>query len=280
MTEHLIEANLHEFNTVTYVYSSFGCARYNLQIVLVVYDTFITFDIEMEYIWRSKFNLASYIFIVSRYIGILAAIVGILVSIGPVDGILDNNHTYHLPVLCNPNMGNVKSPLVYFIDPCTSYLGLYGSFYKGFTLGIVNTKQVTEAWSGIVVITSTLAKTFGLWRDSRKAGIRSPFTSLIIRDGAIYSLVTIFSSVVDMILDCKRGHKLNVLGIFGVTIASISVSRAILDLRSLPATSRASYDVANTIDNTVQVETLHFELSRTSILYRVPHSLPTRSMND
>ncbi|KAI0786258.1 hypothetical protein C8Q75DRAFT_734995 [Abortiporus biennis] len=307
MTEHLTESNLHEFNN--HVYSVFGCA------VLVVYDTSITFDREMEYIWRSKFNLASYIFIASRYIGILAAIIGILVSIGPVDGILveDNKHNYHLPVLCNPDMGTFESPLVNFIDPHTACVGLYGSFYglrwnsSGFKPCIFDTQQlyvikstdskvtsrnmysllhfevtmalqVTETWSGIVVITSTLMRTFGLWRASRKVGIRSPFVGLIIRDGAIYSLVTIFSSVVDMILDCKREHKLNVLGTFGVTIASISVSRAILDLRSLPATSSASDDVGDVDNTTLEFETLESEFSRTSILYR--DCLPARKYSE
>ncbi|KAL4247843.1 hypothetical protein ABKN59_007552 [Abortiporus biennis] len=293
MTEHLIEANLHEFNT--YVYSSFGCA------MLVVYDTFITFDIEMEYIWRSKFNLASYIFIwmeffrgeftlihvqLSKLISITTILTTYLFFVIRIWAM--SSHRWFILLTHVPPILGYTVVFTYLLILTRGDLQVYDGIQRvSHSASLTPNKwsmamalQITEAWSGIVVITSTLAKTFGLWRDSRKAGIRSPFTTLIIRDGAIYSLVTIFSSVVDMILDCKRGHKLNVLGTFGVTIATISVSRAILDLRSLPATSSASYDVANTIDNTTHVETLKFELSRTSVLYRSPDCLPTRSMND
>ncbi|KAL4243702.1 hypothetical protein ABKN59_010556 [Abortiporus biennis] len=47
---------------------------------LLMYDAAITFDMEICYIWRRKFNLASYIFVLNRYLGILVAVMSILTN--------------------------------------------------------------------------------------------------------------------------------------------------------------------------------------------------------
>ncbi|KAL4252769.1 hypothetical protein ABKN59_005416 [Abortiporus biennis] len=51
----------------------YGTVSYSSMVALVVYDYSITIDREVENIWKKKFNLSSWIFIINRYATLFAA---------------------------------------------------------------------------------------------------------------------------------------------------------------------------------------------------------------
>ncbi|KAL4247648.1 hypothetical protein ABKN59_007651 [Abortiporus biennis] len=52
----------------------FGTASYVSMAALAIYDYFITFDQEVQHIWKTKFNLSSTIFVVNRYFNLFAVV--------------------------------------------------------------------------------------------------------------------------------------------------------------------------------------------------------------
>ncbi|KAL4243699.1 hypothetical protein ABKN59_010558 [Abortiporus biennis] len=68
---------------------------------LLLYDIGLTFDQEVKYIWKRKFNLASYIFIFNRYLCVLSVVMAILVSLIPNDSDVSFSACLHSCIVAN-----------------------------------------------------------------------------------------------------------------------------------------------------------------------------------
>ncbi|KAL4243701.1 hypothetical protein ABKN59_010557 [Abortiporus biennis] len=305
-------------------------------ITLLLYDIALTFDQEVEYIWKRKFNLASYVFILNRYLGALGACMGILVNsvlhgsdivgyhatfvffslmiyrfylVSGVEFLLSTSCIVANDVWLIMNVLTLITTYVFFIiriwaiwnyhwftlimliPPAIScfaaFTGLlamtrfsfvtedaimiYGGchwWWNGteatlkryestlfcFMLPLISGSlaiilQITTLWSGAIVVVATFAKTFGTWKAAKQVGIRSPITSLIIRDGSIYSLVLFLSIIPDIVIDFHKMFGVNVVGSLGLTFATISISRFILDLRSAVTTPTDGIESGSLLDN-------------------------------
>ncbi|KAI0786250.1 hypothetical protein C8Q75DRAFT_772935 [Abortiporus biennis] len=266
-------------------------------ITLLLYDIALTFDQEVEYIWKRKFNLASYVFILNRYLGALGACMGILVNsvlhgsdincivandVWLIMNVLTLITTYVFFIIRIWAIWNWFT-LIMLIPPAIScfaaFTGLlamtrfsfvtedaimiYGGchwWWNGTeatlkSLAII--LQITTLWSGAIVVVATFAKTFGTWKAAKQVGIRSPITSLIIRDGSIYSLVLFLSIIPDIVIDFHKMFGVNVVGSLGLTFATISISRFILDLRSAVTTPTDGIESGSLLDS-VRVQTMEF----------------------
>ncbi|KAI0786249.1 hypothetical protein C8Q75DRAFT_772933 [Abortiporus biennis] len=267
---------------------------------LLMYDAAITFDMEICYIWRRKFNLASYIFVLNRYLGILVAVMSILTNFTSQDSNVVINYlwilakgmtiliTYVFFVIRIWAVWNYCwSTLVFLIPPALVYvvtvmyllvmtrfvfipgknnISISGGGCEWSWHGSKSSQggYISMLWVGILVITGSLIKTFGTWRAARKVGIKSPITSLIIRD------VICMSILADLVLDFKQAYGVDVIGSLGMTFATIAVSRFILDLRSMD--DAAPSDEVRDISFTSSLRAQTIDFSRTINLSQIRDS--------
>ncbi|KAL4243693.1 hypothetical protein ABKN59_010560 [Abortiporus biennis] len=130
------------------------------------------------------------------------------------------------------------------------------------------TLEISALGFAFGVIVGTLLKTMGILKAARMAGIKSPITYLVIRDGSLYALIVLLPTVATIVVDLLGAPGLNVIVNLGPTITSVCVSRFILDLRTNEATnvpSSHSNPTSTFMDN-IRIQTMVFAGNASSTL--------------
>ncbi|KAL4246665.1 hypothetical protein ABKN59_008853 [Abortiporus biennis] len=246
---------------------------------LVVYDSVITFDREVEAIWKKKINIASVLFVMNRYGMIVYAVLTVLVYFGEPERVVCERAGnlwlaasalvqlvktafflirtwaiwghHWLPVAILLPLGTaVMSMNIYMycnrqFSHISQMILPYGGCEWKYEIGAdtISKSMPLSKFSE----NSTLMKTLGIHRLAKQAGINAKLTTLLIRDGSIFAgVILIFNVIIIVFLFLDRNGS-NVLGSAQPMIGSILLSRLVLNLRSL--------EVA---DNSSQTSTLQF----------------------
>ncbi|KAL4245450.1 hypothetical protein ABKN59_007975 [Abortiporus biennis] len=288
----------------------FGTASYVAMAALATFDYCITFDQEVELIWRRRLNLTSVIFVVNRYLVLFFAIGSAAFQLFARTRLVSPPlflsqrclalwfSTAVAPLLiqlCYRSFfvlriwaiwGQHILPLVVLIPLALGIIALdevanLGRAYKGVSPlqspygGCIMAPTITHKMAtrrnyfffpvlifsqlnvllltlvldcsaafglafGILVLLGTLVKTLKLREIAKQAGVKTTLTSLLIRDGTLYLILSIFISTLGPIVLYTDSKVASVellagpLSGFGPIIAS----RFILSLRVIDAVER------------------------------------------
>ncbi|KAI0794831.1 hypothetical protein C8Q75DRAFT_747617 [Abortiporus biennis] len=218
----------------------FGTASYVSMAALAIYDYFITFDQEVQHIWKTKFNLSSTIFVVNRYFNLFAVVgfaavqlfprtrlscLGLSFSIWVSITVSEIAFSFFFVVRTWAIWGQQFLPLLVLtplalsviafnaaLNFATTYGGIYPlqTPYGGCIMlptlsdNVSNRLQVAASALSIalsfLVLCGTLSKTLALKRAARQAGIKSSLVSLLIRDGTAYLCLTLALNLLQTII--------------------------------------------------------------------------------
>ncbi|EKM57647.1 uncharacterized protein PHACADRAFT_206531 [Phanerochaete carnosa HHB-10118-sp] len=89
----------------------------------------------------------------------------------------------------------------------------------------------------VIVLTLTWIKTFGFWRQARRANVGTSLTTCLLRDGTIYFLVLLAINIAQLLTANSSGDVVP-LTPFVATLPSVLINRFIINLRT--ADSEAS----------------------------------------
>ncbi|KAI0653338.1 hypothetical protein C8Q70DRAFT_937757 [Cubamyces menziesii] len=234
---------------------------------LLWFDYVSTLTTEYRRIWQRKFTGATIIYIGVRYVAVIERIFDVLEElvwilddkacggIAHADDILTILNSLALSTFTCLRIyaiwGRDWKALI-FVLPLALFkpiLGIYKTTdYTSFEaddsggcLSIYNFQDSVWTLSKIipiaieaVAIVLTGIKTYGIVRDARKTGIRTPLASLLLRDGTIYFLITFIAQL--PLLVPTRLQVSTVWSLwqyFGPVFTTIAVSRLILNLRGV-----------------------------------------------
>ncbi|KAL4248426.1 hypothetical protein ABKN59_008114 [Abortiporus biennis] len=83
----------------------------------------------------------------------------------------------------------------------------------------------------VIVLLATWAKTYTIWQESKRVGLRAPITTLLLRDGTIYFGLMMVMNVAAVALDVVRSPGNNEATAYFSSFSAILVSRMMLNLR-------------------------------------------------
>ncbi|KAI0783789.1 hypothetical protein C8Q75DRAFT_736617 [Abortiporus biennis] len=234
----------------------FHAASYFSVVALAVYDCCITFDREVEHIWKRRSNVSTVIFVVVRYANLYNLIGNTALQFLPPTRssiLYHSNYEYHRL--------NEFSLLAFFVLRTWAIwgqhvlpilvltpLGIGVIILNGVPLHFGHHMEVADATTALsitlsfLVMCGTLVKTLTLKRAAKRAGVKGTLITLLIRDGTTYLCLTFILSLLQAIAVNIQSRVAGIVVIVGPTnsLRPIIVSRMILDLKSMDRVSMAS----------------------------------------
>ncbi|KAI0785671.1 hypothetical protein C8Q75DRAFT_809263 [Abortiporus biennis] len=216
----------------------YGTVSYSSMVALVVYDYSITIDREVENIWKKKFNLSSWIFIVNRYATLFAASGIAAFQMFPrtrLFSMLNDVNHYFDPltgfyiIRTWAIWGQHPLPPLVLTPLAISVITLNGPRHmKAFPPFIQDAASAISITFSFFVLCGTLVKTLSLKRAAKQANLKSSLVSLLIRDEA--TLFNVDSEAADIVV---------LIGPI-TWLTHVIVSRMILDLKTIDQITMAS----------------------------------------
>ncbi|KAL4251377.1 hypothetical protein ABKN59_005566 [Abortiporus biennis] len=257
----------------------FGTASYVSMAALAVYDYCITFDQELQYIWKKKtFNLSSAIFIVNRYATLMvvlgtaalelfprtrtvslcrlssiswvthciAELSRSMVSYYNISHFLRDRDRIFFPVIILDAVFNLSltykglSPLRSPYGGCVLLPSMSDDVHNRYGPYCLNRHRYSKFSRTVAAIDFKMHSL--LWTAANQAGIKGTLITLLIRDGTLYLSLTFVLNILEAILFNIHSQAPGIEVILGPVdwLRPIILSRMILDLKSIDQVSMAS----------------------------------------
>ncbi|KAH8103528.1 hypothetical protein BXZ70DRAFT_1055740 [Cristinia sonorae] len=188
-------------------------------IVLLAYDTLLTFPREWQCIWRRKFTSVTFLYVLQRYVALIAFVLRLpqTPGIGPRVGWFAKFEMGYADRLCKINFA-------FFVV-----------FYMLMVLGVslpTSTRSVTII-GDLMVIVYIWAKTVNAWSLEELSQLKPRLTTVLVRNGTLYCVALLVMNVVVLILNQSAATSSSA---FIYTINAFSanlIARFFLDLQNV-----------------------------------------------
>ncbi|KAH8119259.1 hypothetical protein DFH11DRAFT_1563932 [Phellopilus nigrolimitatus] len=214
-------------------------------IVVLYYDHIITFHLEIKQIWRQKFSLSSYIFILNRYLTFFGYIPivyflfnspdndKVCTAFARIPGSLSTTTQCIIAVLLVMRVyalyrGNLWVLLVTIALGILTMIGAAWSvsqlkttnlsfgpeseFRACVPSGLVSNISFKFSWlSNLLFDTTvfllTVSKTYKMCKEHRHIGIQSPLVFLLMRDGSMFYAVLAAANLINFLLFLRKENR-------------------------------------------------------------------------
>ncbi|THG97992.1 hypothetical protein EW026_g4106 [Hermanssonia centrifuga] len=168
---------------------------------LVVYEYIITIHQEVTMVWLRKWSITTWMFMVNRYLMISLMVWGVAPASAKYDTTQETALFFQDPVLgtfcgwTSDLSANVNFEYVNRISMIRTAILLLIR-HRTVALG----SRLAIIIADIIVLALTWCKTFRNWRDSIQLGIKSPWSSILLRDGTIYFVALLAMNVAQVMV--------------------------------------------------------------------------------